>query len=155
MIILWFITYFVLGDKVALTFTNKSWAEIFPQILVFAAAVSIYALFILAIKTKRKKWVNFLLFFGGMFVAIVPFLAYHGYYQYQCGIWNQEIVTSRNLLINHNDHSETVKIVRTKCEFEEEIKVDTLYSKKTTDFFELQHKVELIENKGSSWKLDN
>src|SRR5690606_40033326 len=78
--IAWLAVYFLLGDTFSIYFTDRVFASWFPQILVFLTAASIYALFILAIKSSRKKWQNILLFMGGFFFALTPFLAYHGYF---------------------------------------------------------------------------
>lgn len=140
-----------MGEKNGFLFSDRKFAAIFPEILVFSTAVSIYGLFVLSIKNKRKKWVNFLLFFGGLLFASLPFLAFHGYYQYQCSNWNSEIVSSENILYNNYDTEETVRVIKSKCKFEDEIKTDTIFVKNYLMFFEMHRRVNIIEVEKSNW----
>lgn len=140
-----------MGEKNGFLFSNRKYATIFIEILVFSTAVSIYGLFVLFIRNKRKKWINFLLFFGGLLFATLPFLAFHGYYQYQCNNWNSEIVSSEEILYNNYDTEETVKVIKTKCDFEDEIKTDTVFVKKQLLFFETHRRVNIIVVEKSNW----
>ncbi|MGB7498746.1 MAG: hypothetical protein WA897_02515, partial [Moheibacter sp.] len=58
--LIWYVLYFLFGDRLALRFSNREFASVFTQILVFAAAVSVYGLFILYIRSNQKKWINIL-----------------------------------------------------------------------------------------------
>lgn len=151
--ILWFLVYFIWGEQLSLYFTSRSVAEVFPQILVFAASVSIYGLFILAIKNNRKKWVNLSLFLGGLLLASLPLLAYHGYFQYQCGFWNQKVQSTKKLFVHQKNPSETIQVLQTTCENTMEDKLDTIYSKKITPFLEVHHKVKIRPVENSDWML--
>jgi len=150
--IVWFAVYFLLGERFSITFTDRVFASWFPQILVFLAAASIYGLFIFTIKSSRKKWQNILLFLGGFIFALAPFLAYHGYFQYQCDFWNQKIKNERILYINNLNKLESVKIIESVCEpGESEIKSDTVFSKQLTQFFELNDEVKIQKSEKSDW----
>lgn len=152
--IAWFAVYFLLGDRFSIYFTDRVFASWFPQILVFLTAASIYALFILAIKSSRKKWQNILLFIGGFFFALIPFVTYHGYFQYQCEFWNDEIKSEKTLYINNLNQNETVKVVNSFCTNEEsEIKTDTVFSKKFTPYFELNDEVKIKKVEKSDWTV--
>lgn len=94
---------------------------------------------------------NFLLFFGGLLLATFPFVVFHGYYQYQCSNWNSEIISAEEILYNNYDNEETVKAFKLKCEFDDEIKTDTLFVKNYLMFFELHRRVDIIEVEKSNW----
>lgn len=149
--IAWFAVYFLLGDRFSIYFTDRVFASWFPQILVFLAAASIYGIFILEIKSSRKKWQNILLFIGGFFFALIPFLTYHGYFQYQNGFWNKKNVQSEILYFNSSDDSETIKIL--EYQLNEESKSDTVFSKQITPYFEIQNPVKIEKGENSGWKL--
>src|SRR5690606_36247297 len=152
--IAWFAVYFLLGDRFSIYFTDRVFASWFPQILVFLTAASIYALFILAIKSSRKKWQNILLFMGGFLFALTPFLAYHGYFQYQCNFWNYEIKSEKTLYINKLNKFETVKVLDSFCAINEsEAKSDTVFSKKITPYFELNDEVKIKKAEKSDWTV--
>lgn len=152
-IIVWFCVYFLYGDQISLTFTVRKFASYFPQILVFLTAVSIYGLFILAIKSKQKKWVNFLLFFGGLILATLPFIAFHGYFQYQCGIWNQEISKGKTLFKSELDSNENIQVRKTKCSVTNLEQTDTVHVKEILPYFELVNDVKLISAEKSYWSV--
>lgn len=152
--IVWFAVYFLLGDRFSIYFTDRVFASWFPQILVFLSAASIYALFILTIKSYRKKWQNILLFIGGFLFALTPFLAYHGYFQYQCNFWNYEIKSENTLYINNLNENETVKAVDRFCVINEsEVKTDTVFSKQITPYFELNDEVRIKKAEKSDWTV--
>lgn len=152
--IAWFAVYFLLGDRFSIYFTDRVFASWFPQILVFLTTASIYALFILAIKSSRKKWQNILLFMGGFLFALTPFLAYHGYFQYKCSFWNHEIKAENTLYINSLNKFETVKVVDRFCVINEsETKSDTVFSKQITPYFELNDEVKIKKVEKSDWTV--
>ncbi len=151
--IAWFVVYFLFGERFSLEFTDRVFASWFPQILVFLAAASLYGLFILAIKSSRKKWQNILLFVGGFIFALLPFLAYHGYFQYQCNFWNHEIIQEKTLYINRVDKSETIKEVISSCKVDKPGKIDTVFSKQITQLFELQNPVKIQKAEKSDWTI--
>src|SRR5690606_37930978 len=129
--------------RFSIYFTDRIFASWFPQILVFLSAASIYLIFILEIKSSRKKWQNILLFIGGFFFALIPFLVYHGYFQYQCEFWNQEIKSEKTLYINSLNENETVKEVISTCKVDKPGKIDTVFSKQITPYFELNDEVKI------------
>ena len=150
--IVWFCVYFLFGERFSISFSDRVFASWFAQILVFLAAASLYGLFILAIKSSRKKWVNILLFLGGFIFSLTPFLAYHGYFQYQCNFWNQEIKNKKTLYINKLNQPESVKVIESVCKVDEsEIKTDTVFSKQITQFFELNDDVKIQKAEKSDW----
>ena len=152
--IAWFAVYFLLGDRFSIYFTDRVFASWFPQILVFLAAASLYGIFILEIKSSRKRWENILLFIGGFLIALIPFLAYHGYFQYQCNFWNQEIKNEKALYINKLNKTESVKIIKSVCKVDEsEMKSDTVFSKKLTPYFELNDEVKIQKAEKSDWTI--
>ena len=153
LIILWFLVYFFFGDRFSVVFKDRVFAYYFPQILVFLTAASVYGLFILAIKSSYKKWQNILLFIGGFLFAITPFLAYHGYFQYQCGFWNDEIISEKTIYVHKSDHSESVKEIINNCKVDKPIKVDTVFSKQFTPYFELQNPVKIQKVENSDWTV--
>jgi hypothetical protein len=150
-IILWFCVYFLYGDRISLTFTDRTFASYFPQILVFLTAASIYGLFILGIKSRRKKWGNLLLFFCGLILALLPFIAYHGYFQYQCGFWNEDLKKSSVLFQSEVDLNEKIQIIETKCKTQTEIKTDTIHIKQITPYFDLINDVKMYPSEKSNW----
>lgn len=152
--IAWFAVYFLLGDRFSIYFTDRVFASWFPQILVFLSAASIYGIFILEIKSSRKKWQNILLFIGGFFFALIPFLTYHGYFQYQCNFWNNEIKSEKTLYFNKLNKFESVKVVEAVCKINEsQIQSDTVFSKQITPYFELNDEVKIKKGENSEWKL--
>jgi len=151
--IVWFCLYFFFGERFSIEFTDRIFASWFPQILVFLAAASIYGLFILAIRSYRKKWINILLFLAGFIFALLPFLAYHGYFQYQCGIWNREIMHEKILYINKLNKDEFVKIIHSKCEKSREERSDTIISKQITRFLELNNPVKIQKAEKADWTV--
>ncbi len=153
--IVWFGVYFFFLERFSIDFTDRVFASWFPQILVFLTAASVYLLFVLSIKSSQKKWVNILLFLGGFILAMLPFLAYHGYFQYQCGIWNQEIRNEKTLYVNSLNKFESVKVIRSKCEFDNEEKMDTIVSKPFTQFFEFNNPVKIKKSEKASWSTAN
>lgn len=151
-IIVWFCAYFLYGDQISLTFTDRKFASYFPQILVFLTAASIYGLFILGIKSKRNQWGNLLLFVGGLILALLPFIAYHGYFQYQCGFWNEELKKGKVLYSSEVSINEKIQIIHTNCKGKSEIKTDTVHIKKITPYFELINEVKLYPSEKSNWE---
>ena len=152
--IAWFAVYFLLGDRFSIYFTDRVFASWFPQILVFLSAASIYALFILAIKSSRKKWQNILLFMGGFLFALIPFVTYHGYFQYQCEFWNYEIKSDKTLYINKLNKNESVKVLNSFCKLDKsDTKSDTVFSKQITPYFELNDEVKIKKSEKSDWTV--
>lgn len=152
LIIAWFFVYFLRGEEFSLTFTDRIFASYFPQILVFSTGVSIYLLFIFQVKSKFKWWKKLLILVIGFLVATIPFLLYHGYFQYQkCSFWNSKIETKKELYTNKLNPSETVKIQEKTCDGKTQN--DTVYSKKVLNYFELIHPVKIEKSEKSDWKL--
>lgn len=149
--IVWFTLYFFFGNQFSITFTNRCFAYWFPQILVFTTSASIYLLFIFAILSARKRWQNVLLFFGGVLVATLPLLLYHGYLQYQCGIWNKEAIKEIPLYVNKNNNTESVKVITSHCH--ETVSTDTVFVKELTPWFELQNPVSIIQSENGNWTI--
>lgn len=150
-IILWFPLYFFWGDRFSITFTNRCFASWFPQILAFGTAASIYILFILSIKSKNKRWQNVLLFVGGLLLATIPLIVYHGYLQYQCGIWNREIVKETPIYYNKTNKFETVKVIQSSCD--QTAVSDTVFVKQMTPWFELQNPVNIHQSDDGNWTI--
>lgn len=148
-IIAWFFVYFLRGEEFSLTFTDRVFASHFPQILVFATGVSIYLLFILLIKSKYKWWKNLLILVLGFLFATMPFLLYHGYFQYQCGIWNRKIQKSANLYRNQSIPSEKIKIIESICK--EHVQTDTIHSNQITPYFELINPIKIRKSEKTNW----
>ena len=154
LIILWFLVYFFFGERFSIYFTDRVFASYFPEILVFLTAASIYGLFILAIKSSYKKWQNILLFIGGFLFALTPFLAYHGYFQYQCDFWNQEIKEEKTIYFNSQNKFEIVKVIQSVCGTDNsEIKLDTVFSKQFTPYFEMQNPVKIQKVENADWTV--
>lgn len=153
-IISWFAVYFLRGEEFSLTFSDRVFASYFPQILVFATGVSIYLLFIFQIKSDFKWWKKLLLLIVGFLFATIPFLLYHGHFQYQNGFWNREILKSKNLYFNKLNSSETVKIIESKNQIDSlKIEIDTLHSKQITPYFELQNPVKIVKSEKANWTV--
>lgn len=150
-IIAWFFVYFLRGEEFSLTFSDRVFASYFPQILVFATGVSIYLLFIFQVKSKFQWWKNLLILVFGFLIATVPFLLYHGYFQYQNGFWNRKTIDSKELYFNKLNSSEKIKIL--EFELNKEIKIDTIHSKQITPYFELQNPVKIEKGENSDWEL--
>ncbi len=94
-----------------------------------------------------------MLFFGGFLFALIPFITYHGYFQYQCEFWNYEIKSEKTLYINKLNQNETVKEVISTCKVDKPGKIDTVYSKQITPYFELNDEVKIKKAEKSDWKL--
>ena len=151
LIIVWFLVYFLRGEEFSLNFSDRIFATYFPQILVFATGVSVYFLFILQIKSKFQWWKKLLILVLGFICATIPFLLYHGYFQYQNGFWNKKNVQSKILYFNSSENSETIKIV--EYQLNEESKSDTVFSKQILPYFEIQNPVKIEKGENSGWKL--
>ena len=150
-IIAWFFVYFLRGEEFSLTFTDRVFASYFPQILVFATGVSIYLLFIFQVKSKFQWWKKLLILIVGFLFATIPFLLYHGYFQYQNGFWNRKIIHNKELYFNKLNSSEKIKVL--KFELNKEIKSDTIHSKQITPYFELQNPVKIEKGENPNWIL--
>lgn len=155
LLIVWYIAYFFWGEQTSVYFTDRVFASYFPHILVFSTAVSIYGLFVLLIRSQRKKWMNFLFFFLGLMFSSLPLLAYHGYFQYQDGFWNQKIENSKTLYINKLKNDESVKEFQFRNEINQEIKWDTVFSKAFTPYFELNQQVEIKVSEKGNWTVSD
>lgn len=146
--------YFLRGEEFSLTFSDRIFASYFLQILVFATGVSIYLLFIFQIKSDFKWWKKLLLLLVGFLFATIPFLLYHGHFQYQNSFWNREVLNSKDLYFNKLNSSETVKIVESKNKIDSsKIEIDTVHSQQITPYFELQNPVKIEKSEKSDWKL--
>ncbi|SMC32547.1 hypothetical protein [Moheibacter sediminis] len=154
-IISWFAVYFLRGEEFSLTFSDRVFASYFPQILVFATGVSIYLLFIFQIKSNLKWWKKLLILLIGFLFATIPFLLYHGHFQYQeHSFWNREISKSKNLYFNKSHSSETIKIIESKSQIDTlKIEIDTIHSKQITPYFELQNPVKIVKSEKANWEL--
>jgi len=149
-IIVWFLVYFLRGEEFSLTFSDRVFASWFPQILVFTTGVSVYLLFILQVKSKFQWWKKLLILLLGFVFATIPFLLYHGYFQYQqCSFWNTELKSKKELYFNKVNEYETVKILEKKCDGK--IQSDTVYSKKILTYFELIHSVKIEKAEKANW----
>lgn len=153
-ILLWFCAYFIFGDQLALKFSNQTYSNAFVQILTFSAAVSVYGFFVLSIRAKQKKWLNVILFFGGLLLGCLPLLIYHGYLQYQCGFWNETTTEISTLYINTQNENESVKRLEKKCSLKDEIKTDTVFVRKLNDYFELEQPVKIRKSEKGNWKIN-
>lgn len=142
-IIVWFVVYFLWGNQFAIYFKNRDAAEFFPHLLVFATGVSIYGLFILNIHSYKKRSFNILLFFLGLIFSSIPFLLYHGFLQYQNGFWNQRIEKTEILYISTSNEEESVKRLEFINKVNSTEKIDTVFSKPFSPFFELNRQVNL------------
>lgn len=151
LIIVWFLVYFFAGDYSAFYFTDRTFASYFPSILSFTASAAIYGLFVSWIQAKRKKWKNVLLFVFGLLIGSLPLLAYHGYFQYQCGFWNQEILAVKQTYLNKVDASESVKDFKTQCKINRETQVETLFVKQFTPYFEFRNPVDVSTLNSTFW----
>ncbi|MGB6093188.1 MAG: hypothetical protein WBF83_05445 [Moheibacter sp.] len=149
--LIWYVLYFLFGDRLALRFSNREFASVFTQILVFAAAVSVYGLFILYIRSNQKKWINILLFVGGLIVGCIPLLLYHGYLQYRCGFWNMEQISEKMIFDHLQNPDETVQIIHSKCKTGDLESVDTLYIKKTGTFLDWTANVNFEKSEKGDW----
>lgn len=152
-IIVWFCVYFLYGDRISLTFTDRTFASYFPQILVFLTAASIYGLFVLSLKSNRNKWGNLLLFLVGIVLALIPFIAFHGYFQYQCGFWNEEISKGKVLYQSEINSNEKIQILESNCSLNSTQKTDTVHIKQITPYFELINDVKMYPSEKSNWKV--
>lgn len=153
-IISWFAVYFLRGEEFSLAFSDRVFASYFPQILVFATGVSIYLLFIFQIKSDFKWWKKLLFLVVGFLFATIPFLLYHGHFQYQKGFWNREIVKSKNLYFNTLNSSERIKIIESKIQIDSlKIEIDTVHSKQITPYFELQNPVKIVKSEKGNWNF--
>src|SRR5690606_34250481 len=150
LIIVWFLVYFLRGEEFSLRFSDRIFASWFPQILVFTTGVSVYLLFILQVKSKFQWWKKLLILLLGFVFATIPFLLYHGYFQYQqCSFCNTDLKSKKELYFNKVNEYETVKILEKKCDGK--IQSDTVYSKKILTYFELIHSVKIEKAEKANW----
>lgn len=146
--------YFLRGEEFSLTFSDRIFASYFPEILVFATGVSIYLLFIFQIKSDFKWWKKLLLLLVGFLFATIPFLLYHGHFQYQNSFWNREVLNSKDLYFNKLNSSEKVKVLESKNQVDSlKIEIDTVHSQQITPYFELQNPVKIEKSEKLDWKL--
>lgn len=151
--IIWFVVYFFFGHRISLTFKDREFAEKFPQILVFLTSAGIYGLFILSIKSSFKKWKNLLLFFGGLALAFLPFLIFHGILHFQCGAWNQKMLSGKTIYVNQKDATEVVKVIKSVCEINQEERTDTLMVKQLNTCLEVMHDVVIEKSENGNWTV--
>lgn len=152
--VIWFCLYFLFGERFSIAFTDRVFASYFPEILVFLTAASVYGLFILWINPSNKKWQNILLFIGGFLFALLPFLAYHGYFQYQCNFWNQEITKEKTIYYNTKNKFESIKVIESVCKTDDtEIKSDTVLSKNLWNLIELNDGVKIQKAENADWTI--
>lgn len=151
-LIIWYFVYFFLGERISIRFSDPNFRNVFTQIIVFAAAVAIYGLLVLSIRSTRKKWINFLLFFAGLTGCWLPLLVYHGYLQYRCGFWNQTEKSENILYTNSENSDESVKLVQKECKANGELNSDTVYVKKLNNYFEVIHQVKIEKSVNGRWQ---
>ena len=116
LLIVWFIGYFLLGDFISLEFANYSISSLFPKILTFAAAVSVYVLFLLMIK-RDKGWsfMNIMKFVFGIIVGLIPLCAFEYYSLTNCADWKVEKTDKKVLFQSVTSASETIKLIEYNC----------------------------------------
>lgn len=150
-IILWFILYFSIGERFPIYFTDRTFASYFPYILVFSTAVSIYGICILLIHSKKRKWINIVLFVCGLAFSSLPFFAYHGFLQNQCSFWNEKVSISKKLFISKITPSEEINTIQIQCIYKEEITEKTVFQKKFTPFLVWNQEIN-TEHLDTFWK---
>ena len=114
--ILWFIGYFLVSDFINLEFANHQFSHLFPKILTFLAAVSIYVLFLLSIK-KGNGWsfLNIMKFVLGIIIGLLPLCAFEYYNLSNCADWKLEKQDKKVLYQSKSSTSETIKLVEITC----------------------------------------
>lgn len=114
--ILWFIGYFLIGDFISLEFANHEFAKLFPKILTFATAVSIYILFLLSIK-KKSGWsfMNVMKFILGIIFSLLPLLAFEYYNIGSCTNWKVDKKIKETLYKSNSSDSEKIVLFETFC----------------------------------------
>ncbi|WP_413532703.1 hypothetical protein [Empedobacter brevis] len=114
--IIWFIGYFTIGDFIKLEFVNNHFSKLFPKILTFAAAVSIYTLFLLSIK-KQHGWsfMNVMKFIFGIIIGLLPLLTFEYCSIGSCTSWKVDKTIKKTLYVSNSSDSEKIVLIETFC----------------------------------------
>lgn len=151
--ILWFIGYFLIGDFISLEFSNYQVSKIFPKVLTFLAAVSIYVLFLLSIK-KNEGWSfsNIMKFVLGIIIGLIPLFTFEYYSINDCADWKIDKTTKKVLFQSKTSASETIKLIEINCP---ESKSKTLKVKRVvaiTPLFNTSSTIDTAKISTNSWK---
>jgi hypothetical protein len=151
--IIWFIGYFLIGDFISLEFANHDFAKLFPKLLTFAAAVSIYVLFLLSIK-KKNGWsfMNVMKFIFGIIFGFLPLLTFEYYSIGSCTNWKIDKKIQKTLYKSNSSDSEKIVLIETFCP---ESNLKTTQVKRIveiTPLFITTSEIDLNKISDKSWK---
>ncbi|MEG0187450.1 hypothetical protein [Algoriella sp.] len=151
--ILWFIGYFLIGDFISLEFSNYEVSQLFPKILTFLAAVSIYVLFLLSIK-KNEGWSfsNVMKFVLGIIVGLIPLFTFEYYSMNDCADWKIEKINKKTLYQSKSSTSETIKLVEIICEENKSKSLQVKRIMQITPLFITSSSIDTTKISTNSWK---
>ena len=151
--ILWFIGYFLVGDFINLEFANHQFSHLFPKILTFLAAVSIYVLFLLSIK-KENGWsfLNIMKFVLGIIIGLLPLCAFEYYNLSNCADWKLEKQDKKVLYQSKSSTSETIKLVEIICEKNKSKSLQVKRIMQITPLFITSSSIDTTKISTNSWK---
>ncbi len=137
----------------SLEFTNQQFAHLFPKILTFSAAASIYFLFLLSIKLKDGwSWINITKFCLGLIIGLIPLATFEYYNLSQCSSWKTTTKVKKTLYQSNSSSSEKIKLIEVECP---ETKSKVLKVKRIVDITPLFHTSSTIDTtkiSTNSWK---
>ena len=151
--ILWFIGYFLIGDFISLEFSNYEVSQLFPKILTFLAAVSIYVLFLLSIK-KNEGWSfsNVMKVVLGIIVGLIPLFTFEYYSMNDCTDWKIEKINKKTLYQSKSSTSETIKLVEIICEENKSKSLQVKRIMQITPLFITSSSIDTTKISTNSWK---
>ncbi|GEM52193.1 hypothetical protein HX001_12185 [Empedobacter brevis] len=151
--IIWFIGYFLIGDFISLEFANQQFSKLFPKILTFVAAVSIYIIFLVSIK-KKEGWsfMNIMKFVFGIIIGLIPLLTFEYFSIGSCTDWKIDKKIKKTLYQSNSSNAETIVLLETYCP---ESNLKTTQVKrvvKITPLFITTSDIDISKISDKSWK---
>lgn len=151
--IAWFLLYFLIGKTFPYEFANQNFKLLFPKIIVFLAAVSIYTLLLMQIDLAKKwEFSNVLKFVGGIILGFVPFILY-GFFSIQsCPFWLQSHENSKTLFRSKLNQNEKIIVQKTHCTDIHSSYKDTIQTTTYFNFIRTSHSVKPSEMNQKYWQ---
>lgn len=151
-IILWFLAYFLLGNYISLEFSNYQFALLFPKILTFATAVSIYGLLVLTIRSESGwSFGNIMKFMSGVILAFIPFVIFEYLSLDRCNFWETTKTYKGTLYHSKNSSAEKIVIIESVCKGSENVIRETKHTVGITPIFNTSSPIDTSKIKLSNW----
>ncbi len=151
-IILWFIVYFLAGDYISLEFANYKFALVFPRILTFATAASIYCLIVLKIKSEDGwNFSNIMKFIFGILLAFIPFIIFEYLSLARCNFWETTKTYKGTLYHSKNSDAEKIIVVESVCKNTQTVRRETKRVVSLTPLFNTVSSIDTATIKSGNW----